>query len=199
MQLVEELAVTEAKQEAKAQEARSKLEKSKERGEETDIGDIRGEWDMYSSLYFDHIRKNALHDDYFDPEDWQTGKLLIGHEYRNWEGKRGENDLGAELEIHGDEGRDTWQFDFTNPKIAALEPLLVRASNIDNEAIGVHDLEFTLLGNGVLEIRMPNSSLPKDYRTGRPVNLVGLYRKANDDASCLGSDSDEYDNGIYRF
>jgi hypothetical protein len=199
MQLVEELAVTEAKQEAKAQEAKSKLEKSNERDEETDIGDIRGEWDMYSSLYFDHIRKNALHDDYFDPEDWQTGKSLIGHEYRHREGKRGENELGAELEIHGDEGRDTWQFDFTKPKSAALEPLLVRASNLDDEAIGVHDLEFTLLGNGVLEIRMPNSSIPKDYRTGRPVNLVGLYRKANDDTSCLGSDSDEYDNAIYRF
>jgi hypothetical protein len=93
MELLAELTAKEAKLVAKAQKARDRLRKKKERGKRALLGDICGNWTLHSTQYLDVATQAILETDSYpegEIEDFETGQLKIGREYLDdiiWHGR----------------------------------------------------------------------------------------------------------------
>lgn len=79
------------------------------------------------------------------------------------------------MEKDNGELEDPWEFEFEKPKYAALAPLQVKA--YDARIKRERTFYFTLLGNGVLELRMRGNALPEPFRVEGDAVFVGVHSK----------------------
>jgi hypothetical protein len=176
MELLAELTAKEAKLVAKAQKARDRLRKKKERGKRALLGDICGNWTLHSIQYLDVATQAILETDSYpegEIEDFETGQLKIGREYLDdiiWHGRE---DVGAQFYLHGMDA-DWPFFYFAIPKHATLDPLQVEAWDFDSECR--RTVELTLLRHNILEMSIPSILLPDAHQVTEKVVFVGIKR-----------------------
>jgi hypothetical protein len=105
-ELVKELKSKEKEHEAKARQTRDKLRKAIDRGKDITLGDIRGDWTLYSTVYLEKVIGIASENDgLFDNEeldnDWETATLNIDDEDMEVFMPQEKGSLGVELFLEG--------------------------------------------------------------------------------------------------
>lgn len=173
----------EVEQEAKGMIARDTLNQS---STPIPLGNLLGKWKLYSSSYLDIARDqpaqgNDYNIDEEGPYDWtqfSAGSLRITNDYEYTDDLRGKNEFAGDVVLQGiGTSGLTLRFKFENPNLAKLEQMEVRA--VDDFLGGSYIFELTLLGNGVLELKVPGYQLLGDRMALDEVVLLGCRTMRN--------------------
>jgi hypothetical protein len=175
---IAQLRELETTQEAKADSLADKLRISLERGQQTALGELSGEWTLYSKAYLEEAIKVENYKS--DKEKWrQFGHWTCGSVWFDSphlrEPSKPEEDLhGVEIELEGGE-MNAWQFMFDS-KFASLEPLRANAENAEVEdSLEVH---LTLLGEIMLQLAVPALLLPEERQGCGNIRFVGIRQES---------------------
>jgi hypothetical protein len=104
--------------------------------------------------------------------------------------------LVVEFLLRSIDDREPRLFEFAKPECPALRPLMVKAwvPNIED----VHELELTLLGNSVPELRVEGRVLPASREINGHMVFYGTHKKTKTQLSREKVDLMEEDSWSYR-
>jgi hypothetical protein len=137
----------------------------------TQLGDIRGEWILYSSQHLD-IYANKPEPE-IDGTEWNAGTLTIGEEYMDQWARDCDADVGIEVDFI-DGPLEGYHITPKTPRYASTKPITRTARGCEE----VFSCDITFLGNGLLEMRIPGHILAKDCGHGLPeLYFVGVLKK----------------------
>jgi hypothetical protein len=104
--------------------------------------------------------------------------------------------LVVEFLLRSIDDREPCLFEFAKPECPALRPLMVKAwgPNIED----VHELELTLLGNSVPELRVEGRVLPASREINGHIVFYGTHKKTKTQLSREKVDLMEEDSWSYR-
>ncbi|KAF1937652.1 hypothetical protein EJ02DRAFT_458552 [Clathrospora elynae] len=164
-----------AEQEAKVQRAENKLRDKASLGEEAPrLGNIRGEWTLYSSAFLDLIAEDIKTDEPEELENFVAGSVEISQDLIDGLVPRTFPDVGVEFSFTGvhNEG---YQFDLRTPWSASLDPVKVNCCVIGNQRY--LQIDVTFLGKGMLKIAFPGSEFCENYKGWGEIVFVGMQTK----------------------
>jgi hypothetical protein len=87
---------------------------------------------------------------------FRAGTIRFTKTFEYQDDLRGTNDFAGQVRLEGMVVGEDWSFKVTNPGVAKPDPVNVRTIHSDGDDGGYGDSEFglTLLGHGVLELKM---------------------------------------------
>ncbi|KAI4709027.1 hypothetical protein J4E89_006429 [Alternaria sp. Ai002NY15] len=169
------------------------LKERLQNGEKIPLGDISGNYTLYSSQHLDIYAQNP--DQWWENGDdidhWEAGSLKIGRQYLEPLLPKGDKEIGVKLDLM-DEPEDGFWMDIRSPpQFASQDPAGTFAyGTVDEAAFGC---QLMFLGEGVLELCFPGNRL---RCKGLPnyVRYVGVWDAMDD------SDDDlDYDSGPFGY
>ncbi|KAI4605018.1 hypothetical protein J4E83_010889 [Alternaria metachromatica] len=147
------------------------------REEEVELGDVRGEWDLYSPNYLDlhEVDNRALiYTGHFNFHQWKTGKLIIGE--HSSDTALSSMEATAKLSLTG--LRNEWHLPLNLPKASSVElqPLQGIRQNYEGAGNPEVRLGISFLGNGYLKMRIPGIYIAGKREWRRHLTFYGINR-----------------------
>ncbi|KAI4698331.1 uncharacterized protein J4E84_001467 [Alternaria hordeiaustralica] len=147
------------------------------REEEVQVGDVRGEWDLYSPNYLDlhEVDNRALiYTGHFNFHQWKTGKLVIG-DHRN-DTALSSMEVTAKLSLTG--LKNEWHFPLNLPRLASVELQPLQGIRQNYEGAGNPEVRIgiSFLGNGYLKMRIPGIYIAGKKEWRRHLTFYGINR-----------------------
>jgi hypothetical protein len=165
----------EEENEKRVERAQRHLAIRRHREEDVQVGDVRGEWDLYSPDYLDLCEvdnRALLCAGRFNFHQWKTGKLVIGD--HTSETALSSTEATATLSLKGLEHE--WHMPLNLPKLASLELRALKGIRKNYQGSGNAEVRLGIyfLGKGYLKMRIPGIYIAGKKEWRRHITLYGV-------------------------
>ena len=146
LRVLAEEKVSQIQQTRKVDTAANELIERTQRNEKVPLGNIRGDWSLFSLEYLEtYASEPGL--DVDEINGWTPGRLRISDDYLDQTFHGPNSDMVIDFYAIG--SSDPIGGAFETPQFASLNPVTVVLCSCDND---VYEIEVTFLGNGFLEM-----------------------------------------------
>ncbi|KAI4915620.1 hypothetical protein J4E90_004065 [Alternaria incomplexa] len=160
-------------------------------GEKIFLGDISGNYTLFSSQHLDFYAQNPERwwENGDNIDDWEAGTLKIGRQHLEPMLPKGDTETGVRLNLMDEPEDRFWMNINSPPQFASQDPVEMTAYG--TVALDPFDCKVTFLGEGVLELCFPGNKL---RCKGLPdsVRYVGVWGAMDDSDDDFDYDSEPF-------